>query len=120
MVIAGAFTAGVLILRAASLASPWLAVLANALGALALVLFIPAFATVGYNLAKAAACPYRFVLAVEGAWDVGCGGACLVAGALFAARTPTAAILCLALPALGLSALVARRYYASGAGSWGG
>ena len=114
VIIAGVVTAVVLMLRAASLPWPWLAIAGNALGALAMALFIPAFATVGYNLAKAAACPYRFVLAVEGAWDVGCGGACLLAAALFALSVPTAAILCLALPALAAAAAVARRYYAAG------
>ncbi len=115
--IAAGVTAAVLLMRALSLDWPPLAIGANALGALAMALFIPAFATVGYNMGQAAACPYRFYLAAEGAWDVGCAGACLLAAGLFAAGAATSVILTLALPALGAAGWIARRYYGGGYGA---
>ena len=57
VVIAYAVATAVVLLRAASFGSPWLAVAANALGALVLSLMLPTAATATYNLAKASPCP---------------------------------------------------------------
>ena len=57
--------------RAASLRSPWLAVSANALGALVMPLLLPALGTATYNRDKASPCTLRFHMATEGGWDVG-------------------------------------------------
>ena len=67
---------------------------ANALGALLLPLLIPALGTAVYNLAKASPCPFRFHMATEGGWDVGCFAACLLAAALLAAGAPLSARPC--------------------------
>lgn len=75
---------GVLILRAVSVGSPWLAVTANALGALVEALWIPALMAPLYNMAKASPCPLRFNVATEAGWDLGCAGACLVGAAMMA------------------------------------
>jgi MFS transporter, DHA1 family, inner membrane transport protein len=62
-----AYTAPAVImpLPTASLGSPWLAVIANALGALLMPLLAPALATATYNLATASPCPFRFQVATE-------------------------------------------------------
>ena len=56
----------IILLRATSLGSPWLAVIANALGAFLMPLLLPALATATYNMAKASPCPFRFQMATEG------------------------------------------------------
>jgi hypothetical protein len=103
--------AAVIILRAASLGSPALAGLANALGGLVMPLIVPPLAGVTHNLAKASPCPMRVKMATEGGWDVGCFAACLIAAALAAAHAPPWAGVLLALPATGASAaLLWRRH----------
>jgi MFS transporter, DHA1 family, inner membrane transport protein len=115
VVIAFAVAAGVLMLRAVSIGSPWLAVTANALGALVVALWIPALMTQVYNLAKAAPCPLRFNVATEGGWDLGCGGACLVGAAMIAAGWTMAAPILLGLAgAVAAFVLLWRRYGATG------
>jgi hypothetical protein len=101
----------VVLLQAASLGSPWLAVGANALGALVMPLLLPALATAQYNLAKASPCPVRFHMAAEGGWDIGCFGACLSAAALAAWGAPLSIPILLALPAIGAGAHLLWRYY---------
>jgi Major Facilitator Superfamily/PGF-CTERM motif len=100
------------VLRAASLSSPWLAIGANALGAIVFPLFLPVLSTAVYNLAKASPCPMRFSIATEAGWDIGCTSACLIAAALFAAGVPPGFGMLLALPALLGAALLLRRYFA--------
>jgi MFS transporter len=102
---------GVVILRAASFGLPWLAVAANAAGALVSALLIPALMTPLYNLAKASPCPLRFNIVTEGGWDIGCGTACLLAAGLTAAGLSLGTAVLLALP--GATAVVAllSRYY---------
>ncbi len=99
------------ILRALSVGTPWLAVSANALGALASCLLAPAQMTPVYNLAKAAPCALRFHIAAEGGWDVGCGSGCLVAAALASAGVDLASIMSLAFLGLAGQVLLLRRYY---------
>jgi Major Facilitator Superfamily len=118
-VVAYGAVAAVVLLRAASLGSPWLAVGANALGALVMPLLIPALASATYNLAKASPCPLRFQLATEAGWDIGCGTACLCSAALTAAGVPLSASILLALPGIAASTLLLRRYYAAKAAAQG-
>ena len=110
-VIAYLVAAGVVVLRAASLGSPWLAVAANATGSLAYALTEPAMMTAVYNLAKASPCPLRFHVATEGAWDVGCSSACLVAAGLAALQLPLSIAILMALPATAAIARILWRYY---------
>ena len=110
-VIAYLVTAGVVVLRAASLGSPWLAVAANATGSLAYALVEPAMMTAVYNLAKASPCPLRFHVATEGAWDVGCASGCLVAAGLAALGLPLSIGILLALPGAAATSWLLWRYY---------
>ncbi len=112
VIVAYGVTAVAVIVRAASLGSPWLAVGANALGALIWPLLLPVLGTAGYNLAKASPCPMRFNIATEAGWDIGCATACLIAAALTAAGVSFSAAILLALPALAAAALLLRRYFA--------
>jgi hypothetical protein len=102
----------VMALRAASVDAPGLAILANALGPLAMTLMSPLLSVANYNLAKASPCTLRFLIAADGGWDVGCAVACLTAAALTAAHLPLSLALILAIPALGAQALLLRIYYA--------
>lgn len=96
------------VLKAASLHSPALAVLANALATVAALLLEPVMMARVYNMAKASPCPLRFHMATEGGWDVGCCAACLTAAALAAAHVSLAVAILLALAggALGLRLLL--------------
>jgi MFS transporter, DHA1 family, inner membrane transport protein len=111
VLIAYAVATAVVLLRAASGGSPWLAVGANALGPFVLSLMLPAAATATYNLAKASPCPMRFHIVTEAGWDVGCSMACLVAATLAESGVPLSIAILLALPALAGAALLLRRYY---------
>jgi hypothetical protein len=107
--------AGVVILRAAGYGVPWLAVTANALGAVAAALLVPVLMARVYNLSKASPCPLRFHIATEGGWDIGCGLGCLSAAALTWAGAPmwTAIILALVGGAAAFATLM--RSYAAAA-----
>ena len=86
--VAYAVGAGILGLRAASLHTPWLAVTANALGALFVSLQATVMMTPIYNLAKRSPCPLRFHVATEGGWDIGAAAGCAAAAGLTAAGLP--------------------------------
>ena len=109
--IAYSVAAAIVLVRAGSLNSAWLAVGANALGAVALPLILPVMGTPIYNRAKASPCPFRFSLAMEAGWDIGCTAACLIAAWLTATGVPLSASVLLALPALAVAALLLRGYY---------
>ena len=115
VVIAYTVATAIVLMRALSFDSAWLAVTSNALGALVLPLILPAQATASYNLAKASPCPMRFIIACEGGWDVGCASACLLAAALAAAGVSLSITILFALPALAVLAHLLRRYFAEGA-----
>ncbi len=100
-----------LFLQAASLGTPWLAVAANALGALASCLLVPAQMTPVYNLASVSPCALRFHVAAEGGWDIGCGTACLVAAAFIAYGAPLSHVIPLGFLGLAGQVLLLRRYY---------
>jgi hypothetical protein len=104
-------TAGVVLLRAASVGSPWLAVAANAAGALVTALMAPAMMTAVYNLAKASPCPLRFQMAAEGGWDVGCAAGCLIAAAIAASGASLAYAMLLALLNVAGAGWLLWRYY---------
>jgi hypothetical protein len=98
--LAYAAAAAVVLFRAASLGSPALAAAANAAGGLIMPLLVPPLAAAAQNLAKAAPCTLRVMMATEGGWDIGCFAACLLAAALAAAHAPLWAGVLLALPAI--------------------
>ena len=104
--------AAVVVLRSVSVDVPWLAVIANAPGALLGPLLLPA-STAFYNLAKASPCPMRFHMATEGGWDLGCISACLLAAGLVTAGVSLPIVMLVALPALAVAALLLRGYFMS-------
>ncbi len=103
--------AAVVVLRATSLNLPWLAVGANAAGALVVALLMPALMSPVYTLAKASPCPLRFHMAAEGAWDIGCAGAALSAAAIATAGASLGWAILLALPAAAGAIALLLRYY---------
>jgi len=107
--------AAVTILRAISTHDVAMAVVANALGALAVCLYMPTVMTPVYNLAKRSPCPLRFHVATEGGWDIGGASGCLAVAALPALGAPPSFAILLSLLGAGLSLYLLRRYY-SGAG----
>ncbi|MEX2318844.1 MAG: MFS transporter [Bauldia sp.] len=111
VIIAYGLDAAIVLMRAGSLGSPWLAVAANAIGGLFWPLLSPTLGVVTYNLAKASPCPFRFNLALEGGWDVGCFAACLISAALIAAGVSMAAPILLALPGVAVTAGLLWRHY---------
>lgn len=112
VLIAYGVAAFVALLRAVSLGTPWLAVVANALGALSACLQIPALMSAVYNLAKASPCPLRFHIAAEGGWDAGCAAGSLTAAALAACGVSLAYDLLIGLLGVSASVVLLRRYYA--------
>jgi DHA1 family inner membrane transport protein len=104
-------TAAVVLLRAFSVGSPWLAVAANVPGALIAALLTPGLMAPVYNLAKASPCPLRFHIALEGGWDIGAFSACLVASAITAMGGSLAIPLLLALPGALVAVVLLKRYY---------
>ncbi len=113
--LAYAACAGVVVLKAVSLHSPALAVLANALATVAGMLLEPVMMTPVYNLAKASPCPLRFHMATEGGWDVGCAAGCLVAAALIWAHVPLSTPILLALGGAAAGFALLRRSYGAAA-----
>jgi len=100
-----------LVARALSLQTPWLAVFANALGAVASCLLIPVQMVPIYNLAKVSPCTLRFHIAAEGGWDVGGCVGCLVAAGLIAWGAPLAPVMLLGFIGVAAQVLLLRRYY---------
>jgi DHA1 family inner membrane transport protein len=100
------------LLRAAAPGHAVLAVVANALGALVVCLYIPTVMTAVYNQAKRSPCTLRFHVATEGAWDVG-GAAGLLLSALLAATGYSMSVaLLLSLAGAAFPFVELRRYYA--------
>ncbi len=111
--LAFAAMAAILILRAATPGYAALAVIANALGALGVCLYVPTVMTAVYNQAKRAPCTLRFHVAAEGAWDVGGASGCLLAALLLHLGTSFSLVILLSLTGVGASFLLLRRYYAT-------
>ena len=107
-------TAGVILLRSLSLDLPWLAVFANAAGALAVALVSPTLMTPVYNMSTATPCSVRFHIATEGGWDTGQFFGCLLAAGLVWLGAPLSVAILLALPGAAiLAALLWRQYGAA-------
>ncbi len=106
------FAAVVTAFKSVSLHSPWLAVAANAAGGLVMPLLMPSMAGAVYNLAKQSSCVLRFHVAAEGAWDIGCGGGCLISAGLVAAGAPIGLAVALGLPPLAIGLVALRGYFA--------
>ena len=106
------FAAAMVLLRAASVHSPWFALGAHALGGLAMPLLAPVVGVATYNIAKAAACPLRFQIAAEGGRDIGCALACLAVAAFVGAGLSLGFALLFALPPLLLGAGLIRHHFA--------
>ena len=102
----------VVILRAASLGAPWLAVSANAVGALLIPVLSPTIGGATYNLIKASPCALRFQVGSEAGWDVGCFLACLTAAAVLSLGAPLGMAILLALPAIPAGGALIWRMYA--------
>jgi MFS transporter, DHA1 family, inner membrane transport protein len=68
-----------IIFKALAFATPVAAIAATAFAAIAGPLYMPVLMARVYNMAKTSACPLRFQVAAEGAWDLGTGLGCLLA-----------------------------------------
>ena len=111
VLIAYSVAVAIVILRAGSLPTPWLAVIAHALGAVLMPLLLPPLGAAVYTLAKASPCPFRFHMVTEGGWDIGCAGACVLAAALISLGTPLSVPILLALPAVATGFALLWRYF---------
>ena len=101
-----------IVLRAAAIREPLLAVAANALASVGSCLYAPTLMTAVYNQAQCAPCTLRFHVATEGGWDVGCASGLLIAALLFSLGTPFPPVLLLPLLGLAAAFVQLRRYYA--------
>lgn len=111
IVVGFAMIAGLVLFRGLGLDAPWVAVTANALGALAFAFWTPVIGAVLYDLAAATPCPLRYSVATETGWDLGSAGACLAGAAMLALGLGyTSAILIALLGASASFVLLWRRY----------
>ena len=76
-------------------------------------LYAPSLMTAIYNEAKASPCPLRYHLALEAGWDIGAVLACLTAAAILTWGASLQVVILLALPMVGLQAVVLRAIYAA-------
>ena len=98
--------------RSATITIP-VALILNALGALAGSLYVPPMATAVYNLAKASPCPLRFHMVTEGAYDIGGGAGCLAAAGLIVSGVPLRFTLLTSIIGAAGTLFFLRRYYAA-------
>jgi hypothetical protein len=105
--------AAVAALRATAVGHAALAVLANALGALAVCLYVPAQMTAIYTLSKRSPCALRFQVATEAGWDIGAASGLLVAAFATRLGVPLSATILLSLLGVAASIWMLRRYYAA-------
>ncbi len=101
-----------IVLRAAALREPWLAVAANALASVGSCLYAPTLMTAVYNQAKQSPCTLRFHVATEGGWDIGAASGLLIAAFLIWHGTPFPLVLLLPLIGLAIAFVQLRRHYA--------
>ncbi|MFD3266239.1 MFS transporter [Phenylobacterium ferrooxidans] len=111
VLIAYSVAVAIVTLRAGALPTPWLAVIAHALGAVLMPLLLPPLGAAAYTLAKASPCPFRFHMVTEGGWDIGCAGACVTAAALITLGAPLSVPILLALPAVAAGFTLLWRYF---------
>lgn len=82
------------LLRAGTVWSPIAASIANATGAAVGGLYTPLLMSMIYDRAKLSGAAYRFHLALEAGWDIGCAGGCLAgAAAAWISGTPSLSVL---------------------------
>lgn len=111
VLIAFAASALVVVARAASIGDPWLAALAGASGSIAMAMMSPTIGAAVLPVAKRAPCTFRFHMATEGAWDLGCVAACLTGAALVALGADLIWTTLLALPAAWAAVCILQRLY---------
>lgn len=102
----------VIVLRASSLHSPALAVIANAFGSLVGCIYIPTIGTPIYNRAKRSPCVMRFNLIAEGGWDVGSSLGLSVAAGLVWLGVPPTRVVFISLAGIAIVFVALRNYYA--------
>jgi MFS family permease len=102
-----------IVLRAAALREPILAVAANALASIGSCLYAPTLMTAVYNQAKRAPCTLRFHVATEGGWDIGAASGLLIAALLISFGTPIPLVLLLPLIGLAAAFVQLRDYYSN-------
>ncbi|MBV8683230.1 MAG: MFS transporter [Caulobacteraceae bacterium] len=105
------WTATVLAFRAFAFGQPVLAVIGSAAGAVGAALYIPTLMTAVYNQAKLSPCPFRFHMAAEGGYDVGCAAGCLTAAAILRLGAPMSVALLAPLAGLVVMTVMLSRYY---------
>ena len=103
----------IIMLRAGSAGHAPVAVLANALGALAICLYVPTLMTAVYTLAKHSPCTLRFHVATEGGWDLGGSGGLLLAALATRLGAPLSVSILLSLAGVAAMRVLLRRYYAA-------
>lgn len=101
----------VICLRAASDHDVFLAVVANAAGAVAPALYAPTLMTAVYNQAKGSPCPLRFHIATEAGWDAGAASGCMAVAGLLWAGVPISVGILLSLAGAAAIFALLRRYY---------
>ena len=101
----------IVILRAAAIWHPALAVTANALSAIGNCLYIPTLMAVVYTLAKAAPCTLRFHVATEAGWDAGGAVSLLTSALLIWLKAPLWSALLLALIGTTWQIVLLRSHY---------
>ncbi len=104
----------IVVLRATATGDATLAVLANALGAFGVCLYIPTLMTPVYTLAKRSPCTLRFHVATEGGWDLGGAIGLLAAALATRAGAPLSAGILQSLAGVVAIIILLRRYYATG------
>jgi len=105
--------AAVIVLRAVAVGDATLALIANAMGALVVCLYVPTMMTPVYNQAKRSPCVLRFHVATEGGWDAGAAFALTVAALMVWSGIPLSAGILLALIGVAAIFTMLRRYYAA-------
>lgn len=103
----------VAMLRALATGDATLAIAANALGALAGCLYVPAVMTAAYTLGRRAPCTFRFYVAAEGGWDIGGTLGLGIAAALVSSGAPLWTGVLLALVGAAFVHHRARLFYAA-------
>lgn len=101
----------VAVFRAAASGDPSLAIIANALGALAGCLYVPAVMTAVYTIGRRAPCTFRFYVVMEGGWDIGGAVGLGIAALLVACGLPLWTAVLVTLPGAALVYIRVRRFY---------
>ena len=98
-------------LRTMSLHSSWLADFANAAGSVVIPLLASVIGTVLYNLSKGSPCAFRFIVATEAGWDIGCFMACVIGAIVYGFGLPLSYVLLMTLPGIAVQAVLFMGHY---------